>query len=49
MIPWRIDLILRLGRILGTGRSLYVQLVDLVQFMYETDTEIPLQDVGPEF
>lgn len=45
MIPQSIDLILRVGRLLGTVRSLVVQTEQLVDYIYNyTELETVLDD-----
>lgn len=44
-----IDLVLRVGRLLGTVRSLVVQTIDLLDYIGINDTVASLSDDGHEF
>ena len=49
MIPYEIDVILRIGRLLGTVRSLIIQSKDLLDFLGYNATDLLDEDIGHEF
>lgn len=49
MIPYEIDVILRIGRLLGTVRSLIIQTKDLLDYIGYNATDLIEEDFGHEF